>query len=196
MGCVKTNKTVYVDQKKSNINNDFQSEIKSDFKKETDSILKTNNNLSNNHNKNINNKSEDDNFSKSSFLKDASEIDDKYFILEKISKNPVSTNYKIQNKKNPSTFKTMKVITKSTFGENDEDKKIIEEIEILKGLRHENVIEIEQCYLDEKFFYIISEFSAYGNLKNQFGIKKKIFRKSNKIYNISIVKSNKISKSK
>ena len=189
MGCVKTNKTVYVDQKKSNINNDFQSEIKSDFKKETDSILKTNNNLSNNHNKNINNKSEDDNFSKSSFLKDASEIDDKYFILEKISKNPVSTNYKIQNKKNPSTFKTMKVITKSTFGENDEDKKIIEEIEILKGLKHENVIEIEQCYLDEKFIYIISEFSDYGNLKDQFGIKKKYSENQTKYIIFQLLKA-------
>ena len=189
MGCVKTNKTVYVEQKKSNINNDFQSEIKSDYKKETDSILKTNNNLSNNHNKNINNKSEDDNFSKSSFLKDASEIDDKYFILEKISKNPVSTNYKIQNKKNPSTFKTMKVITKSTFGENDEDKKIIEEIEILKGLKHENVIEIEQCYLDEKFFYIISEFSDYGNLKDQFGIKKKYSENQTKYIIFQLLKA-------
>ena len=189
MGCVKTNKTVYVEQKKSNINNDFQSEIKSDYKKETDSILKTNNNLSNNHNKNINNKSEDDNFSKSSFLKDASEIDDKYFILEKISKNPVSTNYKIQNKKNPSTFKTMKVITKSTFGENDEDKKIIEEIEILKGLKHENVIEIEQCYLDEKFFYIISEFSDYGNLKDQFGIKKKFSENQTKYIIFQLLKA-------
>ena len=189
MGCVKTNKTVYVEQKKSNINNDFQSEIKSDYKKETDSILKTNNNLSNNHNKNINNKSEDDNFSKSSFLKDASEIDDKYFILEKISKNPVSTNYKIQNKKNPSTFKTMKVITKSTFGENDEDKKIIEEIEILKGLKHENVIEIEQCYLDEKFFYIISEFSDYGNSKDQFGIKKKYSENQTKYIIFQLLKA-------
>ena len=189
MGCVKTNKTVNVEQKKSNINNDFQSEIKSDYKKETDSILKTNNNLSNNHNKNINNKSEDDNFSKSSFLKDASEIDDKYFILEKISKNPVSTNYKIQNKKNPSTFKTMKVITKSTFGENDEDKKIIEEIEILKGLKHENVIEIEQCYLDEKFFYIISEFSDYGNLKDQFGIKKKYSENQTKYIIFQLLKA-------
>ena len=78
--------------------------------------------------------------------------------------------------------------------ENDEELKIIQEIEILKGLKHENVIEIEQCYSDEKFFYIISEYSDYGSLKDQFGIKKKIFRKSNKIYNVSIIKSNKIFK--
>ena len=67
----------------------------------------------------------------------------------------------------------MKVLTKSTIQENDEELKIIKEIEILKGLKHENVIEIEKCYSDEKYFYIISEYSDYGSLKDQFGIKKK-----------------------
>ena len=33
---------------------------------------------------------------------------------------------------------------------------------------------IEQCYSDEKFFYIISEYTDYGILKDQFGIKKNI----------------------
>ena len=77
MGCVKTNKTINVAQKKSYINEDLH-EIKSDNKKETDSIVKTNNNHSNNNNKNINYKSEDDIFSKNKMIKNAYEIDNLY----------------------------------------------------------------------------------------------------------------------
>ena len=188
MGCVKTNKTINVAQKKSYINEDLH-EIKSDNKKETDSIVKTNNNHSNNNNKNINYKSEDDIFSKNKMIKNAYEIDDLYYILGTISKNPFSTNYKIQDKQNPSIFKTMKVVSKSTIEENDEQNKMLEEIEILKGLKHKNVIEIEQCYSDEKCFYIISEFSDYGNLKDQFGIKKKFSENQTKYIIFQLLKA-------
>ena len=172
MGCVKTKTTITCNKEnKKNNNDELHYEKKSpDNKLDLDSNSKTNN-ASNK--KNIINYNEINNKTQNKLLKDASEIDNLYFILEKISKNPISQNYKIQNKKNPSIFKTMKVLTKSTMEENDEELKIIQEIEILKGLKHENVIEIEQCYSDEKFFYIISEYSDYGSLKDQFGIKKK-----------------------
>ena len=83
----------------------------------------------------------------------------------------------------------MKVLTKSTMEENDEELKIIQEIEILKGLKHENVIEIEQCYSDEKFFYIISEYSDYGSLKDQFGIKKKYSENQTKYIMYQLLKA-------
>ena len=172
MGCVKTKTTITCNtQNKKNINDEFQNEKKSpENKLDLDSNSKTNQ-VSNK--KDIFNYNEKNNPIQKKILEDASEIDNNYFILEKISKNPISQNYKIQNKKNPSIFKTMKVLTKSTIQENDEELKIIKEIEILKGLKHENVIEIEKCYSDEKYFYIISEYSDYGSLKDQFGIKKK-----------------------
>ena len=172
MGCVKTKTTITCNtQNKKNINDEFQNEKKSpENKLDLDSNSKTNQ-VSNK--KDIINYNEKNNPIQKKILEDASEIDNNYFILEKISKNPISQNYKIQNKKNPSIFKTMKVLTKSTIQENDEELKIIKEIEILKGLKHENVIEIEKCYSDEKYFYIISEYSDYGSLKDQFGIKKK-----------------------
>ena len=172
MGCVKTKATITCNtQNKKNINDEFQNEKKSpENKLDLDSNSKTNQ-VSNK--KDIINYNEKNNPIQKKILEDASEIDNNYFILEKISKNPISQNYKIQNKKNPSIFKTMKVLTKSTIQENDEELKIIKEIEILKGLKHENVIEIEKCYSDEKYFYIISEYSDYGSLKDQFGIKKK-----------------------
>ena len=172
MGCVKTKTTITCNtQNKKNINDEFQNEKKSSENKlDLDSNSKTNQ-VSNK--KDIINYNEKNNPIQKKILEDASEIDNNYFILEKISKNPISQNYKIQNKKNPSIFKTMKVLTKSTIQENDEELKIIKEIEILKGLKHENVIEIEKCYSDEKYFYIISEYSDYGSLKDQFGIKKK-----------------------
>ena len=172
MGCVKTKTTITCNtQNKKNINDEFQNEKKSpENKLDLDSNSKTNQ-VSNK--KDFINYNEKNNPIQKKILEDASEIDNNYFILEKISKNPISQNYKIQNKKNPSIFKTMKVLTKSTIQENDEELKIIKEIEILKGLKHENVIEIEKCYSDEKYFYIISEYSDYGSLKDQFGIKKK-----------------------
>ena len=135
MGCVKTKTTITCNtQNKKNINDEFQNEKKSpENKLDLDSNSKTNQ-VSNK--KDIINYNEKNNPIQKKILEDASEIDNNYFILEKISKNPISQNYKIQNKKNPSIFKTMKVLTKSTIQENDEELKIIKEIEILKGLKH------------------------------------------------------------
>ena len=188
MGCVKTKTTITCNKEnKKNNNDELHYEKKSpDNKLDLDSNSKTNN-ASNK--KNIINYNEINNKTQNKLLKDASEIDNLYFILEKISKNPISQNYKIQNKKNPSIFKTMKVLTKSTMEENDEELKIIQEIEILKGLKHENVIEIEQCYSDEKFFYIISEYSDYGSLKDQFGIKKKYSENQTKYIMYQLLKA-------
>ena len=189
MGCVKTKTTIKCnkEEKKNNNNFELQNEKKSpDNKIDLDSNSKTYN-ASNK--KNIINYNDVNNQNQNKILKDASEIDNNYFILEKISKNSISQNYKIQNKKNPSIFKTMKVLTKSTMQENDEELKIIQEIEILKGLKHENVIEIEQCYSDEKFFYIISEYSDYGSLKDQFGIKKKYSENQTKYIMYQLLKA-------
>ena len=188
MGCVKTKTTITCNtQNKKNINDEFQNEKKSpENKLDLDSNSKTNQ-VSNK--KDIINYNEKNNPIQKKILEDASEIDNNYFILEKISKNPISQNYKIQNKKNPSIFKTMKVLTKSTIQENDEELKIIKEIEILKGLKHENVIEIEKCYSDEKYFYIISEYSDYGSLKDQFGIKKKYSENQTKYIMYQLLKA-------
>ena len=188
MGCVKTKTTITCNKEnKKNNNDELHYEKKSpDNKLDLDSNSKTNN-ASNK--KNIINYNEINNKTQNKLLKDASEIDNLYFILEKISKNPISQNYKIQNKKNPSIFKTMKVLTKSTIQENDEELKIIKEIEILKGLKHENVIEIEKCYSDEKYFYIISEYSDYGSLKDQFGIKKKYSENQTKYIMYQLLKA-------
>ena len=178
MGCVGTSRNIKIKDKidvndQFNLNHeDNENKIKTpEIKLDSESITKkaklSNNNM-------IYNESPIRvNSSIKTFMKDASEIDDKYFILEKLSKNPISTNYKIQSKENSKIFKNMKVITKSSISENDDEKKILKEIEILQNLKHENIIQVEECYGDDKCYYVITEHSDFGSLKDQFGILKK-----------------------
>ena len=89
MGCVKTKTTITCNKEnKKNNNDELHYEKKSpDNKLDLDSNSKTNN-ASNK--KNIINYNEINNKTQNKLLKDASEIDNLYFILEKISKNPIS----------------------------------------------------------------------------------------------------------
>ena len=93
MGCIRTSGVI-------NIKNCNQTSIKQNFnvqKKE-----------------NINNFNLPNNYSNEEICeKNASEIDDKYLIFEKIYKNLLSSYYKIQCIENENIFKTMKVFKKN-----------------------------------------------------------------------------------
>ncbi len=196
MGCVSSTKNIKVNESKDNNNeiSDLNNEeklnkIKSPKTKiDSESNTKSGHLHNNNQNMMIYNESP---ISKPSnhFIKNASEIDDKYYILEKLSKNPISTNYKIQSKANTKIFKNMKVISKSSISENNDEKKILEEIEVLKNLKHENIIEVEECYGDETCYYVITEYSDFGNLKDQFAIQKKYSENQTKFILIQLLKA-------
>ena len=113
MGCVKSSSLIKINK------NDIE-------KNKNQNKIDTNNyiNLKENNNKNNINENEnerkdkkiennDQNDSVNNFIKKSSEIDAQYFILELISKNSFSSNYKIQSKSNKNIIKTMKIFDKS-----------------------------------------------------------------------------------
>ena len=156
MGCIRTSGVI-------NIKNCNQTSIKQNFnvqKKE-----------------NINNFNLPNNYSNEEICeKNASEIDDKYLIFEKISKNLLSTDYKIQCIENENIFKTMKVFKKNIIKQNN-DKSIFREIRNLKKINHENLVRVEGIYEDKINYYIIFDYSPYGLLENILKKKKKNFQK-------------------
>ena len=66
--------------------------------------------------------------------------------------------------KNPSTVRAMKIIPKENIIKGVDQVKLIDEIKILKKLDHPNIMKIFECFVDEKNFYIISDFCDQGDL--------------------------------
>ena len=99
MGCIRTSGVI-------NIKNCNQTSIKKTFNDQKKENI-NNDNLANNYS------------IEEIFEKNASEIDDKYLIFEKISKNLLSTDYKIQCIENENIFKTMKVFKKNIIKQNN-----------------------------------------------------------------------------
>ena len=91
-------------------------------------------------------------------------ITNKYDILEETNRNEMAINYKIKSKNNKNKYKTLKVIKKRNINQSSDEKKILSEIEILKKLKHENIIQVEECFFDENNYYVISEFCKFGSL--------------------------------
>ena len=102
------------------------------------------------------------------------EITNKYDIIEETNRNQMEINYKMRSKNNKKKIKTLKVIKKSDLNKNTDEKKIISEIEILKKLKHENIIQVEECLVDENNYYVIAEFCQFGSLDNYLNKNKKL----------------------
>ena len=102
------------------------------------------------------------------------EITNKYEIIEETNRNQMEINYKMRSKNNKKKIKTLKVIKKSDLNKNTDEKKIISEIEILKKLKHENIIQVEECLVDENNYYVIAEFCQFGSLDNYLNKNKKL----------------------
>ncbi len=102
------------------------------------------------------------------------EINGNYNIINQISKNESLIEYKIQRKSDLNIFKSLKIINKKVLNENNE--KIIEEIKILCSLNHERIIKVENCFYDENYYYIITEYCKLGTL---YDLKKKKTFKEN-----------------
>ena len=66
--------------------------------------------------------------------------------------------------KNPSTIRAMKIISKENIIKGVDHSKLIDEIKILKKLDHPNIMKIYEFFVDNKNFYIISDFCDQGDL--------------------------------
>ena len=112
------------------------------------------------------------------------EILNNYEIIEEISKNQMSIDFKIRLKKDKKIFKNLKVIFKSYFNDDYDENKVLSQIKVLKTLKHDNIIQIEQYLFDENNFYLISEFCEFGTLEKYIE-KNKIFTENQTKYIIN-----------
>ena len=62
------------------------------------------------------------------------------------------------------TVRAMKIISKKNIYEDDNGKKLVDEISILKSLEHPNIMKIYECFEDKENVYIISEYCDEGDL--------------------------------
>ena len=114
--------------------------------------FKNKSNLSNKSNINNSNNNTDKNNSNISIPEI---IKNKFDILEETNRNQMTINYKIRNKKKKNIYKTLKIIRKNVINKNSDEKKILSEIEILKQLKNENIIQVEECIVYNNKFFII-----------------------------------------
>ena len=125
--------------------------------------FKNKSNLSNKSNINNSNNNTDKNNSNISIPEI---IKNKFDILEETNRNQMTINYKIRNKKKKNIYKTLKIIRKNVINKNSDEKKILSEIEILKQLKNENIIQVEECIVDNHNFFVIAEYCQFGSLRD------------------------------
>ena len=87
-----------------------------------------------------------------------------YEVLETIGFGAFGLVKKIRLKNNPETIRAMKIISKKNLLKGINDANLVEEIFILKNLDHPNIMKIYELFIDNKNFYIISEFFDQGDL--------------------------------
>ena len=159
---------------KNNNNNDNNNKNKNNNSNNNDN--NNNNNNLNNNNNNYNNNNNGGNFMKnsqfnSSILKN--NLFDFYIIEESIPNNNNNLLYKIKRKDDPSLFYTLKKIPKELISEKDDEQKLFIEIEILKSLKNKNLIQVIDCFIDDQYFNIITEFCEFGLFSNLMAKNKK-----------------------
>ena len=146
---------------KTNYSMNKYSDCKNNEEINDNEYLNEEENYENNRN-NINNNENGDN----NLTINIDEINSNYIILDKIYKNEISIDYKIQSKKNRNLFQILKIIEKNKIGKSIPEEKIISEIKILKSLKNEKIIQVYDCFYDNKNYYIITELCELGNLNS------------------------------
>ena len=87
-----------------------------------------------------------------------------YDILETVGSGSFGLVKKVCLKNNRETIRAMKVISKKNLLKGINEANLVEEISILKNLDHPNIMKIYEVFVDDKNFYIISEFCDQGDL--------------------------------
>ena len=85
-------------------------------------------------------------------------IEDSYKIVNKIGKG--NNVFKVKNIKS-NEIKVMKIVKRSTI---DDEKNFIKEIKTLTQLENENINKLNEYFIDENNFYLISDFVPNGDL--------------------------------
>ena len=145
MGCVETSNHLIIGKSKTEDNNLFRLETS-----KHNSYLNSKKLTSNKENININYVNHFE-----ALINKMPQIINKYNIIEQISNNDMSTDYKLQLKDNLNKYKTLKILRKKLIGN---ENKIETEIELLNSLNHEKLLKIEDCFFDSINYYLIIEY--------------------------------------
>jgi len=90
-------------------------------------------------------------------------VEDKYKILSLIGKGSYGRVYKVQHRSSK-LFRAMKIIKKTSLSMQDDDQKFLKEIEILIETDHPNIIKIYEYFIDDVYFFLITELIGGGDL--------------------------------
>ena len=90
-------------------------------------------------------------------------VTDLYDLQENIGKGSFGSVFKVVHR-STNQIRAMKVIKKETVKFQDDDKKFLKEIEILRSANHPNIIKIFEYFMDDTNYFIIMEFISGGEL--------------------------------
>ena len=100
-----------------------------------------------------------------------------YELIEKLKDGGYSKIYKAKSNYT-GEFVAIKAIEKMTFQESVEDVLLmVRQSEVLKILKHRNILNLYEIYESQKFFYLVMEYISNGDLIEHI-IKKKRFQEN------------------
>ena len=95
------------------------------------------------------------------YVRDVSEITDAYEVLEKIGSGGFSTVARARDRR-AGTEVAIKVVDKTKYASGD--LSFEREVEVLRGIRHENVVELYGTYVTERNVFMVCELVRGGEL--------------------------------
>ena len=98
--------------------------------------------------------------------KSEGDIREKYKIGKKLGQGSYGEVYLSTDKKTNKKV-AIKVVPKNKSHINESNPEIVNEIEILKNLEHQNIVKIYEFFEGKKYFYIVTEYCNEGNLKRK-----------------------------
>ncbi len=98
--------------------------------------------------------------------KSEGDIREKYKIGKKLGEGSYGEVYLSTDKKTNKKV-AIKVVPKNKSHINESNPDIVNEIEILKNLEHQNIVKIYEFFEGKKYFYIVTEYCNEGNLKRK-----------------------------
>ena len=92
-----------------------------------------------------------------------SKPEENYKIINKLGKGPFGSVFKVKHKVT-GEIRVMKIIKNNPNNDDSQivSEKFLKEIKFLKELEHPNIIKIFECYIDDKYHYIITELLTGG----------------------------------
>ena len=87
-----------------------------------------------------------------------------YEELDELGSGAYGVVKKVRLIKSPDIIRAMKMISKENIDLSVDTSNLLDEIQILKHLEHPNIMKVYECFVDDNYFYIISDLCDQGHL--------------------------------